>query len=195
MDTTDKNIKGFAKRVIIGGVSGVMLGSSSMATIGDAIMENGTLDADTSDKDFNYENMSFGEAFATARGELGPDGIFEWHGNIYSTCTAEEWAASHPSESLEEVAPEEDAFIFVEDSETGDVSPEDEVEILGMEDDADDIIEVEIETANDINGDEATFVEIEEAPQSDAMADIYVGPDNNQSSDNSEYPNDEISMI
>ena len=37
------------------------------------------------------DNMSFGEAFATARAEVGPGGCFEWHGNIYGTYTADEW--------------------------------------------------------------------------------------------------------
>lgn len=35
--------------------------------------------------------MSFSEAFAAARAEVGPGGTFEWHGNLYGTYTAEEW--------------------------------------------------------------------------------------------------------
>lgn len=37
------------------------------------------------------DDMSFGEAFAAARAEVGPGGCFEWHGNVYGTYTAEEW--------------------------------------------------------------------------------------------------------
>ena len=37
------------------------------------------------------DNMSFGEAFAAARAEVGPGGCFEWHGNLYGTYTADEW--------------------------------------------------------------------------------------------------------
>lgn len=37
------------------------------------------------------DDMSFGEAFAAARAEVGPSGCFEWHGNLYGTYTAEEW--------------------------------------------------------------------------------------------------------
>lgn len=37
------------------------------------------------------DDMSFSEAFAEARHELGPGGAFEWHGNVYSTYYAEEW--------------------------------------------------------------------------------------------------------
>lgn len=37
------------------------------------------------------DSMSFGEAFATARAEVGPGGAFEWKGNVYGTYLAEEW--------------------------------------------------------------------------------------------------------
>lgn len=37
------------------------------------------------------DDMSFGEAFAAARAEVGPGGCFEWHGNVYGTYTADEW--------------------------------------------------------------------------------------------------------
>ena len=39
------------------------------------------------------DSMSFGEAFAAARHEVGADGMFVWHGNTYGTHTAEEWNA------------------------------------------------------------------------------------------------------
>ena len=38
------------------------------------------------------DDMSFGEAFAAARAEVGPGGCFEWHGNVYGTYTADEWS-------------------------------------------------------------------------------------------------------
>lgn len=37
------------------------------------------------------DSMSFGEAFAAARSQVGPAGVFEWRGNDYSTFTKEEW--------------------------------------------------------------------------------------------------------
>lgn len=37
------------------------------------------------------DDMSFGEAFAAARAEVGPGGCFEWHGSVYGTYTADEW--------------------------------------------------------------------------------------------------------
>lgn len=37
------------------------------------------------------DDMSFSQAFAAARAEVGPGGAFEWRGQIYGTYTAEEW--------------------------------------------------------------------------------------------------------
>lgn len=37
------------------------------------------------------DEMSFSEAFAAARAEVGPGGAFEWRGNVYGTYTADEW--------------------------------------------------------------------------------------------------------
>jgi hypothetical protein len=37
------------------------------------------------------EQMTFGQAYATARQETGPGGIFSWHGQMYNTYTLEEW--------------------------------------------------------------------------------------------------------
>ena len=37
------------------------------------------------------DDMSFSQSFAAARAEVGPGGVFEWHGNLYNTYTAEEW--------------------------------------------------------------------------------------------------------
>ena len=37
------------------------------------------------------DDMSFSEAFAAARAEVGPGGVFTWHGNVYGTYYASEW--------------------------------------------------------------------------------------------------------
>lgn len=39
------------------------------------------------------DNMSFNEAFAAARHEVGPGGLFEWHGQVYGTYYGNEWDA------------------------------------------------------------------------------------------------------
>lgn len=37
------------------------------------------------------DNMTFEEAYNAAREEVGPSGIFSWHGEVYNTYTVEEW--------------------------------------------------------------------------------------------------------
>lgn len=47
------------------------------------------------------DSMSFSQAFAAARAEVGPGGAFEWHGNVYGTYTADEWNAMSPAEKAD----------------------------------------------------------------------------------------------
>lgn len=47
------------------------------------------------------DDMSFNEAFAAAREEVGPGGCFEWHGGVYGTFTAKEWNAMSAAEKAE----------------------------------------------------------------------------------------------
>ena len=47
------------------------------------------------------DNMSFGDAFAAARAEVGPGGVFTWHGGVYNTYTVEEWNAMSPAARAE----------------------------------------------------------------------------------------------
>jgi hypothetical protein len=44
------------------------------------------------------DSMSFGEAFAAARQELGAGGLFVWHGNTYGTYYANEWNDMTPEQ-------------------------------------------------------------------------------------------------
>lgn len=44
------------------------------------------------------DDMSFSEAFAAARTEVGAGGVFEWKGNLYNTYYKEEWNAMSEAE-------------------------------------------------------------------------------------------------
>ena len=113
------------KRVLLGGVAGIMFGSVSAvgATAAyqhfssngeeeelDIIPEDG-VEVVNDDGHYMLDNglmvaeidqsMSFGEAFAAAREEVGPGGVFVWHGNVYSTHLEDEWNAMSPSERNE----------------------------------------------------------------------------------------------
>ena len=100
-------------KVAAGGGVGILLGSGAAILTSSAPAD--TTDGDDtpadevevqpewSDGDVSVaagasDSMSFGEAFAAARAEVGPGGAFEWHGNVYSTYTAEEWDAMTPAE-------------------------------------------------------------------------------------------------
>lgn len=106
------------KQVTLGGVSGILMGASLLYA-GQAvaknvsgeekaegnpeekpedvvapeqgetshILENGLKVASVSD------DLSFDEAFQQARAEVGPGGVFHWHGGIYNTYSADEWNA------------------------------------------------------------------------------------------------------
>lgn len=88
------------KKVAIGAGSGILLGvagtlfSASVPRGHDG--EGGKTHPEWTDGEVPVassvsDNMSFSEAFAAARTEVGSGGVFEWHGNIYSTFTEEEW--------------------------------------------------------------------------------------------------------
>lgn len=48
-----------------------------------------------------HDDMTFGEAFAAARMEHGPNAVFEWKGNVYGTYYKEEWETM-PQDTREE---------------------------------------------------------------------------------------------
>ncbi len=127
------------------------------------------------------DDMTFAEAFAGAREEVGSGGVFEWHGNVYSTYTAEEWdsmAPDHQSEytqsvsvSTEEQQPQQEEPIADKPATDGDVdvigTDEPEVEVLGVTHD----------TENDINvggmlidGQEVVLIDVDNDQAFDLMA-------------------------
>lgn len=94
------------KQVIIGGVSGIVMGvagamvataatdfgKSDEPVIGGASSGNVPVAASVND------DMSFGEAFAAARAEIGAGGVFEWNGRLYNTFYVEEWNSMTPAQ-------------------------------------------------------------------------------------------------
>ena len=94
------------KEVMIGGVSGIALGTDGTLLASSIPIDAAAENSDSQDTP-NTENeatnttaqmatcvndsMSFSDAFNAAREEVGAGGVFEWHGNLYSTYTAAEW--------------------------------------------------------------------------------------------------------
>lgn len=89
------------KKVALGAGSGILLGASATLFSSSTLMEyaeggEGSSHTDWTDGEVPVapsvnDEMSFSEAFNAARTEVGSGGVFEWHGNIYSTFTEEEW--------------------------------------------------------------------------------------------------------
>lgn len=97
------------------------------------VSTDGTLPVATSVTD----DMSFSEAFQAAHDEVGPGGVFEWHGQLYHTFTEEEWNSLSPEEQQEfsghlQVNGETDYASNVEHHTTPQHT-ETEVEVVGHE--------------------------------------------------------------
>ena len=132
------------------------------------------------------DEMSFSEAFAAARAEVGPGGAFEWHGNVYGTYTADEWNSmtaedrqeyfSHFnwsnawSSSNEEAAASQDDGIevhTVEEPGSASASDEQEVEVLGVVHDSDSNANI---AAMVVDGHDAIMVDVDNDGIFDVMA-------------------------
>jgi hypothetical protein len=101
-DKNNKEINSPWKLVTLGGVAGILMGAGSLYG-GQMVAKN--LESDeTTEENFDAQikedgvkvaeveqDLSFGQAFAAARAEVGPGGVFYWHGGIYNTYYAEEW--------------------------------------------------------------------------------------------------------
>lgn len=94
------------KQVVVNGLPGIVIGAAGIAYANTVAANSNEGPSDELTNDTNdaasgtaqmatgvTDNMSFAEAFETARAEVGAGGAFEWHGNIYSTYTSQEWAS------------------------------------------------------------------------------------------------------
>lgn len=75
------------------------------------------------------DSMSFNEAFAAARHEVGPDGVFEWRGQLYNTHLAGEENHTPANVHIEH---DPVAIVDPEPVPAPISEPEPEVEILGV---------------------------------------------------------------
>lgn len=103
------------KAVTIGGVTGILMGAGGLyamnafaeetpgSSSGKPLPAGSVRTNDETGMKVASVNdeMSFGEAFATARQAVGEGGVFHWRGNVYNTYTKEEWDAMTPAERNE----------------------------------------------------------------------------------------------
>ena len=114
---TENNIKGSAKTVATA-VTGAAIGSGFpfiIRKVKESVSELRTEEATGQETTNSVEwadgdilvasgvndEMSFSEAFAAARSEVGAGGAFEWRGNVYGTYYAEEWNSMSPAEKAD----------------------------------------------------------------------------------------------
>lgn len=117
------------------------------------------------------DDMTFAEAFAAARAGSGSEGVFEWHGNVYSTMTKEEWDAMNEEEvevfagkmenSEIEVAPVADVPADAAEP----VVSEDVPEPVVSEDVVEEVVEEVV--AEEVVAEEAVAEEVEESVSED----------------------------
>lgn len=106
MNNNSNNSKGKspAAEFVAGGAAGVILGAAGTFITSDVYAETGAEEQNIQEgqhvaaEDVHMasgvnDDMSFSEAFSAARAEVGANGVFSWHGHLYSTYTAEEWSA------------------------------------------------------------------------------------------------------
>ena len=106
----------FWHTVLVGGVPGILIGAGTTFGV-EAIAKGGDNPADGIEETLQApqelaailvahsvtDDMSFSEAFAAARAEVGPGGAFVWHGNVYGTYRADdpEWQAMTDEQRIE----------------------------------------------------------------------------------------------
>lgn len=111
------------KQVVVGGVSGILMGtvsSAAYAATSSHLQQQADVESEQNAEESANDvvetqeyidgvipvaevddSMSFGEAFAAAREQVGPGGVFVWHGQLYGTYTAAEWNSMTPAEHAE----------------------------------------------------------------------------------------------
>lgn len=97
-----KPVPRFWKSVMVGGVPGILIGAGAVAATSAGVYEGdegdqgsdeivgGSAGSAASGVEIHEahsvnDDMSFNEAFAAARAEVGPGGAFSWHGQVFGT--------------------------------------------------------------------------------------------------------------
>lgn len=86
----------------VAGVAGVSIGALCMSFVSsspsDSTSEGVDMEVEVNAaapfSELDLDSMSFSDAFASARDEMGAGGFFEWHGQTYNTMRADELSAA-----------------------------------------------------------------------------------------------------
>jgi len=113
------------------------------------------------------DEMSFSEAFASAREELGPGGVFSWHGQDYGTFYAEEVDDSgNPiieydtvDDNYQQEVPVEAPIEDEAQASQGEEAVPEELHILGLDSNADGVVETYVVDTNLDGSADALYVD------------------------------------
>ncbi len=137
LNLVDRIMGGDAAEAEAEGVESLDLASDVEQSTEDVYVGNSYMvDGDLSVAELG-DNLSFSEAFAEAREQVGPGGVFEWNGGIYGTYYADEWDNMSAEERadfgshityLEQKGDDEDIF-----ADNVDVTIEQEIVVVDAE--------------------------------------------------------------
>ncbi len=123
------------KPVTIGGLTGILMGAGAMYGV-QAIASGSNEVASSAEDGLKVatvdDSMSFSQAFAAAREQVGAGGVFTWHGNIFNTYTAAEWKAMSNDDKhqfAEQVKPQISASDIDTHQLVAHVAPEENVNV------------------------------------------------------------------
>ena len=189
------------KPITIGGFTGILLGAGALmtsnASAANQDSEQGAQDESATPNDTPVEDLlagmtaeeelgiadiegglSFEDAFATAREQVGPGGIFYWHGAVFSTYTADEWEAMsdddheryasqvRPEVGADQIDTDQIAALDIPESEEADEV--ENVEAAPVEDTP----VAEMSTVDEV----ASDMPVQDFSEDVAMADVEVAP-------------------
>lgn len=123
------------------------------------------------------DDMSFGEAFASARAAYGSGGVFEWRGNTYNTYTREELEARTAEEAPEANAEVAEDVVSAEVEDVVDEIDSDDVQVIGV--DADDAIIIDDNESAFVAEVDEVYVEVYDDSWSDTSfeTDSFISDD------------------
>lgn len=155
VEKNKKKESGVWKRCLVGGIPGIILGAagtfagSELAAAEVVDEQHGaSLNTDGADAEIHEvapvagsvnDEMSFAEAFAEARAEVGPGGVFSWHGQVYSTYNQNEWEGMSEEQRQE----------YSDSVSEADVKPEPYTPSEDAANDGDEAVVVEQETTEE----------------------------------------------
>ena len=153
------------KPVTISGMTGILMGAGTMYASQKLTTDEMPVVVESNEQPLQEASVegckSFREAFQAARAELGAGGVFRWHGNIYSTYTADEWKAMSDDEKelfAQRVKPEVSAADIDTNEIAKEESPaEEDVQVASVQQEPEDYAataQVVAEEASEVKSDD-----------------------------------------